>query len=67
MGVERKNYILKRILTMHVVRDTMSVDEDNRLFSEDDKFCYSVPVIQKENISYLIRIRQQIRIEDVVQ
>ena len=42
-----KNYILKYILTMHVVRDTMRIDKDDRLFSEEDKFCYGLSVIRK--------------------
>ena len=43
MCVEEKRNILKKTLTMHV-------DEDDRLFSEDDKFCYGMSDIQKENI-----------------
>ena len=32
---------------MHEVRDTMRVEEYDVLFSERDKFCYGVSVIQK--------------------
>ena len=35
---------------MHVVRDTICIDKDDRLFSKEDKFCYGVSEIQKENI-----------------
>ena len=37
-GHRRKSYILKCILTMHIVRDTMHVHEDDRLFLEGDKY-----------------------------
>ena len=59
-GHDRKTYILEKTLTMHVVRDTIRAGEDDRLFSEGEKFCYGVSDIQKENICQQIRLHQNI-------
>ena len=33
---------------MHVVKEIMRLDKDDRLFPKGDKFCYSASVIQKK-------------------